>query len=101
MHIILDINDLVRVLKALNDNGFGTNNWMDLGLNLGLYMPTLNTIESNKHTGGDRLKECLSAWLELQDGVKEKGGATWFSLVTALRDIGKNAVADKIESDKV
>ena len=101
MHIISDTKDLVQVLKALRDNGFGTTNWMDLGLNLGLYINTLHTIEGNKHTLGDRLNECLSAWLKLQDDVKAKGGATWSSLVAALRDIGENAVADKIESDKV
>ena len=100
MHIISGIRDLNKILKALRDRHFGTTNWKTLGLSLGLYMTRLDTIERDKHTGDDCLTACLSAWLALQDGVKEKeGAATWLSLVTALHDIGENAVADGIERD--
>ena len=103
MHItcISGIRDLDQILKVLRDHHFGTANWKNLGLSLGLYMPTLDTIKSDTDTSGDHLCECLSAWLKLQDGVKEKGGATWLSLVTALRGIQENAVADGIEKEYI
>ena len=90
-----------QILKALNDRHFGTANWKNLGLSLGLYMPTLDTIQTDIciRTNDDCLSACLSAWLRLRDGVKKKGGATWLSLVTALCDIEENAVADGIKRE--
>ena len=101
LHVISGIRDLVQISKALRDHDFGTTKWKDLGENLGLYKNTLDTIKSDTDTGGDRLRECLSAWLKLQDGVKKKGGATWSSLIKALRAFGENDVADGIEREYI
>ena len=100
MHIISDIKDLDKVLTALKAGNDFTADWKVLGPSLGLYQPTIKTIErNNKQDDDNGLNECLSAWLKLKDGVEAKGGATWSSLVTALRGIGENAVANRIEKN--
>ena len=74
--------------------------WHDLGLQLGLYPPTLVDI-GEKHRG-DPVKcfrECLSAWLSGKDNVnKTEGGPSWLSLVSALNTIGERCIADSIKT---
>ena len=41
--------------------------------------------------------ECISAWLEEQDNVKETGGASWLSFVSALETMGKDQIANNIK----
>ena len=70
---------------------------MELGLQLGLYMPTLGNID-DKCRGNPRkcLQECLAAWLRKEDKVTSKGGPTWTSLTTALDKIGEYKIASDI-----
>ena len=45
----------------------------------------------------------LGDWIKERDNVRECGGATWSSLVNALRDeeVNQNGIADKIEAEKI
>ncbi|XP_019857549.1 PREDICTED: uncharacterized protein LOC109585848 [Amphimedon queenslandica] len=97
----LKINDLAEVLQLLRRHGYSGVKCFDLGLYLGLSPTTLDVIMLN-HKGDIEscLRECLAKWLEKADDVQEKGGPTIYSLVSALRKIGKNGVADKIDMNK-
>uniref|UniRef100_A0A1X7V950 Death domain-containing protein n=1 Tax=Amphimedon queenslandica TaxID=400682 RepID=A0A1X7V950_AMPQE len=71
--------------------------WHDLGLQLGLYQPTLE--DNNEDNNGDSKKyfrQCMSAWLRGKDKVREKGGPSWSSLATALDKEGKHHIATNI-----
>ena len=74
--------------------------WHNLGLQLGLYEPTLVDIESKCR--GDPMacfRECLSAWLRGEDNVnKTEGGPSWLSLVSALNTIGECCIAASIKT---
>ena len=76
------------------------NNWKELGLQLGLLLPTLDRIEREKQL---RISECkidmVSAWLQQQDNVSQKGVPSWNVLRAALKKIGENEMADKIVSE--
>ena len=64
---------------------FPKSSWQSLGLQLGLYQPTLNDIDTkNRGTSANCLQDCLAAWLKGEDKVTEKGGSTWSTLVSAL-----------------
>ena len=39
------------------------------------------------------LIDCLSAWLEKKDGVKNKGFPSWLTLVMALEELEKRTAA--------
>ena len=94
----LDITDLDEIFQALQDHNFEAARWRDLCLKLGIYTPTLNGIEAtNQLHGVNRcLQECLSSWLQQADGVKQKGGPTWHSLIVGFKKINQIATADKI-----
>ena len=86
---IPDLNDVLNELVDFND-------WMKLGLALGLYFPTLDKIEQSRGSDVDRCKmEMLHSWLKKADNVERKGGPTWRQLISALEKIDK-ALADKI-----
>ena len=71
--------------------------WKRLGLQLGLHYPTLTSIEIYRHYKVDECKmDMLSAWLNQQDGVPQKGVPSWSVLRAALRRMGENELADKI-----
>uniref|UniRef100_A0A1X7TCY5 Uncharacterized protein n=1 Tax=Amphimedon queenslandica TaxID=400682 RepID=A0A1X7TCY5_AMPQE len=90
--IKLDIKALDIVIEELTIlNHLPCHTWHDLGLQLGLYQPTLEDI--NKDNNGDSKKcfrQCMSAWLRGKDKVREKGGPSWSSLATALDKEGKH-----------
>ena len=46
----------------------------------------------------DCLRECLALWLSKADGVPNKGGPTWCTLMNALRSVSV-AIADKIDKE--
>ena len=73
--------------------------WKELGLSLGLHPTTLGAIEVD-YSGSvkQRLLECMAAWLQEKDKVKEKGGPSWSSLATALKKIGANNIASNIRA---
>uniref|UniRef100_A0A1X7TQY2 Death domain-containing protein n=1 Tax=Amphimedon queenslandica TaxID=400682 RepID=A0A1X7TQY2_AMPQE len=93
--IKLDIKDLDIVIKELAIlNQLPCHIWHDLGLQLGLYQPTLEDI--NEDNNGDSKKcfrQCMSAWLRGEDKMREKGGPSWSSLATALDTIEEKSIA--------
>ena len=96
--IFIDIKDLDIVIEELTIlNHLPYHIWHDLGLQLGLYQPTLEDI--NEDNNGDSKKcfrQCMSAWLRGEDKVREKGGPSWSSLAIALDKEGKHSIATNI-----
>ena len=90
-----DVTDLDDVVNRLKHKRFTSIHWKELGLQLGLYMPTLDEID-DKCRGNPRkcLQECLAAWLRKEDKVTSKGGPTWTSLATALDKIEHKIASD-------
>ena len=72
---------------------FGAVRWTDLGLSLGLYMPTLNVIGQGNGDANTYLRKTLEKWLEKEDKVT---GTTWDDLIRAVRSTGDNAAADRM-----
>ena len=72
---------------------FGAVNWQDLGLSLGLYMPTLNVISYTIGNADDHLRMTIQKWLEKKDNVKE---TTWQILIDAVKRTGDRAAAQRI-----
>ena len=91
---ILDIKDL-KLVKSLLSN---FTDWESLGLELGLYYPTLETIKINER---GQVKQCmmrmLVAWLKKSDNVSNCHGPSWQQLIESLRAIEENSLADDIE----
>ena len=97
--LIIDIRDLDIVIKELvSTQHLSCAAWHDLGLQLGLYEPTLNDIDK-KYRGDpvECFRVCMSAWLRGEDKVKDKDGPTWLSLVSALETIGEHHAATNIK----
>ena len=84
------IDDLAEIVMALKN----VNNWLHLGLQLGLHNPTLKRIEKDQHELIDKCKtEMLVAWLQQQDNVYNPCCA---NLKAALEKIGEKQVASAI-----
>ena len=93
--LIIDIRDLDIVIKELTSTQhLSCAVWHDLGLQLGLYQPTLKDIKANYEDVAERFRECMSAWLRGEDKVKNKD---WLSLVLALETIGEYHIATDIK----
>ena len=91
------INQLDDVVEALRLSLFPKARWFPLGLALGLYKTTLDSIESQHGKDISRcLMECLSSWLNKVDKVAEKGGTTWDTLAIALKKIEETVSSDNI-----
>ena len=79
-----DISKMYTIISPVNEK------WKEIGLKLGLYSSTLETIESEECNIG-RVDHCLYsvliAWLHNKDGVW-KIGKTWSVLVQALQSVG-------------
>ena len=96
----LDIKDLGEILTLLKD-GLFSGSWEDLGLKLGLYDPTLNTIQAKYPRDNDAcLRVCIARWLERADDVDRKGGANYVTLAEALYKMGQKNPAKYIRSGK-
>ena len=97
LFIIIGIRDLNIVVKELmSTQHLSCSVWHDLGLQLGLYEPTLVDIDyKNRGDPVDCFRECMSAWLR-GDKVREAGGPSWSSLVSALDTIGEKHIAYNI-----
>ena len=86
-------DDLLDVLDVVHD----LTDWKRLGLALGLHYPTLTSIENYRRGMVDEcMMDMLSAWLQQQDGVCQKGVPSWAGLKAALTRMGKNMIADRI-----
>ena len=85
-----------KVLTALKNSHFN-GHWEDLGLQLGLYKPTLSNIQADNSRDNDaRLTECIVKWLQRADGVDSKGGANYVTLAEALEEMEQKNTANHI-----
>ena len=85
-----DLLDVFMMVHTLTD-------WKLLGLQLGLHYSTLKKIKRDQHDVIDDCKmEMLSAWLQQQDDVSQRGVPSWSALKNALRRMGENTIADRI-----
>ena len=81
-------------------NGIGSS-WKGLGLQLGLYEPTLSIIQANYPRDVDAcLRECIKKWLRRADGVDSKGGANYVTLAEALERMDQKDTAHHVRSSK-
>eukprot|EP00731_Ephydatia_muelleri_P004320 Em0002g496a len=84
--ILLDEDDLVDVLKEVNDVAA---HWKGLGLELGLRPSTLETIGTTQPQY--YLMNTLTAWLRQNDNVKKYGLPSWTTLCKAVESpVGGN-----------
>ena len=82
--ITAGINDLCDVLEVVND----LNDWMSLGLKLGLYYPTLERIGEEQRGNISQCKlKMMVSWLQQQDMVSQRGVPSWSVLRAALQSI--------------
>ena len=69
--------------------------WLNLGLALGLFYPTLETIEKEQR---GEVKQCktkmLASWLRQQDDVSDV--PSWAMLRRALEEIGERQLANDL-----
>ena len=87
--------DVLDVVDCVSDD------WKRLGLTLGLlYRPTLTGIATyRREKPAECIKDMLTAWLEQQDNVSQRGGVpSWSVLRAALQRIGEHELADRIVS---
>ena len=80
--------------------------WDELGLELGVYKPTIDVIKEENKTISRQNMEMLTHWLNMEDKVKDKGGPTWNQLITALRGIDdgisiSNSIVKELRDKKV
>ena len=91
-----DITHLSAVFEALKKQ-FPCRRWFELGLLLGILQPTLQKIEVDHRNDVVRcLQECLTCWLRRVDQVDENGRPSWDVLVSALKKMEENYVAENI-----
>ena len=93
-NLIAGIKDLDEADEAIAD----VVEWHRLGLMLGVYCPTLDKIREEERRVNEARKRMLQKWLEGVDKVKDKGGPAWTQLIGALRKLGDNALADRLQS---
>ena len=83
---------MLAVIRELND-------WKDLGLQLGLLYSSLKRIDLEQRGIVKSCKiETLSAWLQQQDNVSQKGVPSWSVLKAALQSMGEHETADRISN---
>lgn len=80
----------------LRFSGFDESRWFELGLALGLFHPTLNTIKSEHRSDTNCLLECLKKWLHMLDNVEHVGCPTWNSLSDGLGKLQQKSVINKL-----
>ncbi|XP_003389245.2 PREDICTED: uncharacterized protein LOC100636968 [Amphimedon queenslandica] len=98
---VLGMRDLDYILDLLHKAGFSQMKWKPLGLALGLYHPTLKTIEAEYlRDVQECLEQCLWKWLKEVDGVNATGRPTMASLYDALEKIDEKAAADYIRKNE-
>ena len=84
----LKVGDLSFELKTVTD-------WHKLGTHLGLQMDELKQIELDYQGNERRKKEMLDLWL------RQKPDAGWRDVVSALKKMEENAVAERIRQNYV
>ena len=87
---VLNEENLVDITDALEEGGFTTSGWRNLGLRLRIKNDDLKIIETNYPNNVVRcLEECLVKWLKT-------GKATYNGLAEALKKMKEYAAADHI-----
>ena len=77
-------------------------NWTILGLHLGIYHHELQKIDKEQRGSVDNcLAAMLQRWLEEEDGVKEFGGATKESLVSALQKMDEIVLSESVAQAEI
>ena len=85
-----DLSEVMSLLHHFND-------WMGLGVQLGLKYSTLESIEIDHNSKIGRCKmQMLVAWLKQKDNVSQYGVPSLSVLKAALKKIGENELANKI-----
>ena len=81
------------MLEAVDD----LNDWMSLGLKLGLCYPTLEKMSEKLQGNIPQCKlKMMIAWLQGQDNALQEGAPSWSVLKAALQRMGENEIADRI-----
>ena len=93
------LNDDLKVSKYLFDLNGGQ--LETLGRVLGLSQATVTNCR--EHDVATYRKSLVTAWLNKQDKVMEKGAPSWSTLVNALRSgyLRQNGIADNITREKL
>ena len=96
MSCIAGTGDLLDVLEVVDS----VRDWKRLGLTLGLLLqPTLTDIETHRRDKPDDCRmDMVSAWLQRQDNVPQKGDPSWNVLRAALTRIGEHEIANRISN---
>ena len=90
---VLNENNMIDIIDALEDGGFTTSKWRRLGLRLSISHDDLTVIETNYSKDVVRcLEECLVKWLKT-------GKATYNGLAEALKKMKEDAAANHIISE--
>ncbi|XP_019859058.1 PREDICTED: uncharacterized protein LOC109587261 [Amphimedon queenslandica] len=93
----LGIEDLDKVLTVLQEAMFGSAEWNNLGLKLGLLGPTtLDVIEDGGGNAHKKLKKTIKAWLRGEDKVTSR---TWQTLIDAVKGTRDRAAAERIPKE--
>ena len=83
------------MLEAVDD----LNDWMNLGLKIGLCYPTLQRIAEEQRENISKCKlKMMVAWLQGQDNVSQNGVPSWSVLRAALKRMGEHETADRISN---
>ena len=81
-HVVAELRDLVNELTEVN-------NWIPLGLSLGLKISTLEAIERERITIGERRTHMLIAW-------QKQETTTWSAVIQALVGMGMRSLASQL-----
>ena len=80
--VVAALADLMKELTEVN-------NWMHLGLNLGLKLSTLEAIQTDKSTTADRRNQMLIDW-------QKQVNPTWSAVIQALVNMGMRHLASQL-----
>ena len=79
----INVGGLYTIISPLREK------WKDIGLQLGLFLTTLEAIDKSYDGRTDHcLYSVLTKWLHRRDDVWKKGGVTWNILIQALKSVG-------------
>ena len=88
-----DLRELLSILEEVTE-------WHQLGLHLGLKESAMETVECGFRNPWDAKREMLKLWLKQNDQIPGAGTrATWSSLIEALKAMGYNVLAKRIEDE--
>lgn len=92
MSPLIDMKDLDGLERRLRINGFPMDQWIHLGLMLGISKPKLDDIKDT-YKSSYCLEKCLALWLQQGYDIEKYGKPTINSLVAAVIAMRQNAIA--------